>query len=202
MVSLHRVLMGAILLGNALAFAGVDPVSRAVTAALVLILILDMRRSPAVPRVHTACAVALGVLIFIQLIPVPEVIRRLLQPGYVEVMPSGWAALSHAPWSTVQVAASSVVAVGIGPCVRVLSLGQSKLLLKAELRGLPTAVCFLRAKGNRLYAGDAYESVHIVKFSPADLTLTTFADDTVRACSIDALLRCGVVIRQERELCT
>jgi len=36
MVTLHRVLMGVLLLGNAVAFAGVDPPVRAVTAALVL----------------------------------------------------------------------------------------------------------------------------------------------------------------------
>jgi len=33
MVSAHRVLMGVLLVGNAIAFAGVDPVTRAATAS-------------------------------------------------------------------------------------------------------------------------------------------------------------------------
>ena len=45
MVATHRVLMGVLMLGNAVAFAGVDPISRAVTAALVVALMLSARRT-------------------------------------------------------------------------------------------------------------------------------------------------------------
>ena len=52
MFPMHRVLMGVVLLGNAVAFAGVDPVSRAITALLVVVLLAGMHRTPDVPRIH------------------------------------------------------------------------------------------------------------------------------------------------------
>jgi len=76
-----------------------------------------------------------------------------------------------------------LLAVGIGSTVRILALGQAKMLIKAELKNLPTSVAFLRANGNRLYAGDVHESIHMLKFSPSDLGLSLFADDSIpRLC--------------------
>jgi splicing factor 3B subunit 3 len=77
-----------------------------------------------------------------------------------------------------------LLAVGVGASVKVLSLGQSKLLLKAELsRAVPTQVCWLKAHGQRVYCGDARESITILRFSHHDLSLQSFADDSVpRAC--------------------
>jgi len=113
MVSSHRVLMGVLLIGNTIAFAGVDPISRAVTAGIVVVIIATMPKTPEVPVVHRWCAAGLGALAVAQLVPLPETARSLLQPGYAEVLTGGWSSLSLAPWSTVQVATSFVVAAGV-----------------------------------------------------------------------------------------
>lgn len=113
MLSIHRVLLAVLLVGNAVAFAGVDPPTRLVTAAIVLALMIDLRRVPEVPWVVRAAAWAFLVLVVVQLLPLPEALRRLAQPGFSEVTADGWACLSLAPWSTIQVAASAVVLGGI-----------------------------------------------------------------------------------------
>jgi O-antigen ligase len=113
MYSLHRVLLVLLLVGNAIAFAGVDPPAKLATAAIVLVLMIDLRRVPTVPPVVRAAVWGFLILVVVQLLPLPEALRRLLQPGFAEVMPVGWAPLSLAPWATVQVAASAVVVAGI-----------------------------------------------------------------------------------------
>ena len=63
MVPVHRLVMGVLLLGNAIAFAGVDPISRAVTAVLLVIVlavagVLASTRLPAISeRFSTLLAV-------------------------------------------------------------------------------------------------------------------------------------------------
>ena len=86
MFPIHRILVGVILIGNTIAFAGVDPISRAVTAGLAVLLVLFMAKTPVVPRVHLWCAIALGALAVFQLISMPEGLRSRLQAGYVEVL--------------------------------------------------------------------------------------------------------------------
>lgn len=113
MVAVHRVLLGVLLIGNAIAFAGVDQATRAVTAALVLAMVASSRRLPAVPAMYRWCAVAFAALVVLQLTPLPETLRHLLQPGFAHVLPAGWAPLSLAPWSTVQVAVSVAIAAWI-----------------------------------------------------------------------------------------
>ena len=74
---------------------------------------IDLRRVPEVPL---WCARPPGrflILAGVQLLPLPQGLRRLVQPGFAEVMATGWAPLSLAPWSTIQVVASTVVAAGI-----------------------------------------------------------------------------------------
>jgi hypothetical protein len=110
---LHRVLLALVLIGNAIGFAGVDPVSRLLTTCIVLLLMLDMRKMPRLPRLHRYTGAALAVLVALQLLPLPFALRKLLQPGFVEMMHPGWAPLSLAPWSTLQAAASLVVVLGI-----------------------------------------------------------------------------------------
>jgi hypothetical protein len=147
---LHRFLVAVLLLGNAVAFAGVDPLSRVATAALVVALLVGTRRLPVVPAVHRWAALGLAVLVTAQLVPWPEALRRLLQPGYAEVMKEGWAPLSLAPWSTVQVAASVVVAGG-------LALGCARMA--AARSGLPVLLGLLVATCATLsilgFAGEA-----------------------------------------------
>ena len=113
MFSLHRVLIAVLLVGHAGVFAGVDSPTKLLSAAIVLVLMIDLRRVPEIPSVVRAAACSFLVLVVIQLLPLPEGLRRLLQPGFAEVMAAGWAPLSLAPWSTIQVAASAMVVAGI-----------------------------------------------------------------------------------------
>jgi O-antigen ligase len=134
MISLHRVVLAVLLVGNAVVFAGVDPVTKLVTAILVCILMVDLRSVPAVPRpFHIAAWLFLG-LAAVQMIPLPEVLRRVVQPGFADVMASGWRPLSLAPWSTLQVVASMVVVAGIA---------LTATRMAATRSGLPTLLVFL-----------------------------------------------------------
>ena len=138
MVSLHRLALGVILLGNAVAFAGVDPPIRLATAAVVLLLMLDLKRVPDVPRLHRLAGFIVAALILIQLAPLPEVVRRLIQPGFVDVMASGWYPLSLAPWATIHVAASAVIVVGIALTAARIGVTRS---------GLPVLLALIAATG-------------------------------------------------------
>lgn len=113
MPTLHRALLAVLLVGNTLAFAGVDPLTRLATAAIVVVLMIDLRTLPAVPAPARWAGLGCGALAVLQLVPLPEFLRRLVQPGYAEVFLHGWAPLSLAPWATVQTAASIVVAGGV-----------------------------------------------------------------------------------------
>ncbi len=113
MYSAHRILLATLLVGNAVVFAGVDSPTKLVSAAIVLVLMIDLRRVPETPSVMRAAAWSFLILAVVQLLPLPEGLRRLLQPGFAEVMIGGWAPLSLAPWSTIQVVASMVVLAGI-----------------------------------------------------------------------------------------
>jgi len=112
-VALHRAVLAALLVGNAIAFAGVDPVTRLVSAVLVLILVFDLRTIPVVPKTARLAAWGFFGLAVCQLAPLPEALRRLLQPGFAEVFAPGWDSLSLAPWPTVQVVASVVIMAGV-----------------------------------------------------------------------------------------
>jgi len=134
MISLHRVVLAVLLVGNAVVFAGVDPVTKLVTAILVCALMVDLRSVPAVPKpFHIAAWLFLG-LAAVQLMPLPEVLRRVVQPGFADVMASGWRPLSLAPWSSVQVVASMVVAAGIALAAARMATTRS---------GLPTLLAIL-----------------------------------------------------------
>jgi len=113
MVLFHRMLIAVVLVANTIAFAGVDPPSRLITAVLVLALAIDLRRLPEIPRLHIFAAVVLAVLVLAQLVPLPAALRQLLQPGMAEVMHPGWAPLSLAPWASLQAASSLIVFVGL-----------------------------------------------------------------------------------------
>ena len=68
---------------------------------------------------------------------------------------------------------------GIGPAVRILDLGKKRLLRKCEYASLPTDVATLATTGYRIYAGDARESVHFMKYKKAENKLYVFADDSI-----------------------
>ena len=148
MISRHRLAFGIILLGNAVAFAGVDPPTRLVTAVVVLLLILDLRRIPDVPRLHRLAGFIVASLVLVQLMPLPEMVRRVVEPGFAEVMASGWAPLSLAPWATLQAAASGVVVVGIALTAARIATTRSGLpVLLALLAGTGVLVAVLGLAG-------------------------------------------------------
>ncbi len=136
--NLHRWLLLVLLLGNAIAFAGVDPVTRLVTAALAVILVLDLRRFPDVPNQFTLVGLGFAVLVAIQLVPLPAVLRRLLQPGLREVMTAGLAPLTVAPWATLVSVAGMVIA---------LALAVTAARMASTRSGLPTLLTLLAATG-------------------------------------------------------
>ncbi len=110
----HRWAFAAILLGNAVAFAGVDPPARAFTALCVLALVIDLRDTlPGVPRAFRIAGAILGGTVLLQLVPLPAAVRNLLQPGLEGLTPAGWFPLSVAPWATMETAAMWVLALGI-----------------------------------------------------------------------------------------
>jgi O-antigen ligase len=138
MISRHRFALGAILLGNAVVFAGVDPPTRLVTAVVVLLLFADLRRVPTVQRLHRFALFVVAGLIVVQLIPLPFAIRSALQPGFSEVMAGGWTSLSLAPWAALSAAASAVVALGIA---------LTAARVAATRSGLPVLLALLASTG-------------------------------------------------------
>ncbi len=138
MISRHRVAFGVLLLGNAVVFAGVDPPMRLATAAVVLLLVVDLKRVPDVPRLHRLAGFIVASLILLQLVPLPAALRRVLEPGFSDVFAAGWAPLSLAPWATLHAAASAAIVVGIALTAARIAVTRS---------GLPVLLALLAATG-------------------------------------------------------
>lgn len=148
MIPRHRWAFGAILIGNALLFAGVDPPTRLATAVVVLLLVVDLRRLPDVPRLHRLAGFVVASLVVVQLVPLPVGLRRILEPGFAEVMADGWAPLSLAPWATLHAAASAVIAVGIAlTAARMASTRSGLPVLLVLLAGTGVLVAVLGLAG-------------------------------------------------------
>jgi len=166
---LHRLGLGILLLGNTVLFAGLDPPSRAVTAAVVLAMMVDLRRLPSIPSSHRLALTGLAAVVLVQLTPLPLALRQALQPGLAGVLADGWAPLSVAPWSTLETAAGLAVAVGIAvtaarmastrtglPALLGLLAGTAAVLTLLGLvseAGMPDKVMLLRDNTGR---GGAY----------------------------------------------
>jgi hypothetical protein len=140
MPTLHRTLLAVLLVGNTLLFAGVDPLTRFATAAIVVALMVDLRTPPSVPAPARWAAAGCAALAVVQLVPLPEFVRRLVQPGFAEVFSHGWAPLSLAPWATVQTASSIVVVFGIALVAARMAGTRSGL---PTLLGLLAVICGL-----------------------------------------------------------
>lgn len=160
MPALHRILLAALLIGNTLAFAGVDSLTRLVTALVVLVLMIETRTLPAVPAPARWAAAGFAVLFIVQLAPMPAVARRLLQPGFAEVMSPGWSSLSLAPWATLGMGASVVVAGGIALTAMRMASTRSGL---PALLGIVTATCGLLALLGLMGEGGAPEKVLLIR---------------------------------------
>ena len=79
--------------------------------------------------------------------------------------------------------------VGVGRSIRLFDLGKKKLLRKCENKNFPSGIIKLMTNGDRIYAGDASESIHFVKYNPHDNALVIFADDfTPRFVSASCVL--------------
>jgi splicing factor 3B subunit 3 len=68
--------------------------------------------------------------------------------------------------------------IGVGRNLGLYDLGRKQLLRKCEARGLPTLVRTLSTSLDRIFVGDAQESIHFVKYKRAENVLVVFADDT------------------------
>lgn len=142
MFPLHRVLLAVLLVGNTVAFAGVDSVTRLASAIIVLVLLVDLRKVPQLPALARYGALGCVALVVVQLVPLPETLRGLLQPGFVEVLAPGWYSLSLAPWATLKVFSSLVVMAGVVLVAARVAATRSGL---PALLGLLTVVCGLVA---------------------------------------------------------
>ncbi len=160
MYSVHRILLAALLVGNAVVFAGVDSPTKFLSAAIVLVLMIDLRRVPEVPSVVRAAAWSFLILAVVQLLPLPIGLRRLLQPGFAEVMTAGWAPLSLAPWSTIQAAASAVVLAGIALTAARMASTRSGL---PALLGIVAVTCGVMAVLGLAGESGAPENVLLIR---------------------------------------
>lgn len=57
---------------------------------------------------------------------------------------------------------------GIGSTLRVYDMGIKKLLRKHENKSLKQLIVAIRSSGDRIFAADASESVHVLKYRPED----------------------------------
>ena len=142
MFPLHRVLLAVLLVGNTVAFAGVDSVARLLSAVIVFVLVMDLRQLPKIPAAARFGALGFVALVGLQLSPLPEFFRAFLQPGFAEVLAPGWYPLSLAPWATLKVVASIVVMAGVVLVSARIAATRSGLPM---LLGLLTVVCGLVA---------------------------------------------------------
>ena len=81
------------------------------------------------------------------------------------------------PYALCEFSAYGRLLVGVGNVLRVYDLGKKKLLRKCETKGFPTYVQSIKCMGDRVYVGDAAESMHFVKYKRSENALVTFADD-------------------------
>ncbi len=160
MYSVHRILLATLLVGNAVVFAGVDSPTKLLSAAIVLALMIDLRRVPEVPSAVRVAAWSFLILAAVQVLPLPEGLRRWLQPGFAEVMAGGWATLSLAPWSTIQVVASMVVLAGIALTAARMASTRSGLPM---LLGIIAATCGLMAVLGLAGESGAPENVLLIR---------------------------------------
>lgn len=150
-VQILQTLFILILVGNMIAYAGVDPISRLMTAAISLVFAIQLRRLPDLPPAHRAAIWGFGILMAIQLVPLPHFVRATLQPGFAGVLDPGWGSLSLAPWATVQIGASFVVATLIA--FQAARMAQTRsglplLLMAIASTGVVAAVLGLVAEGS------------------------------------------------------
>jgi len=79
------------------------------------------------------------------------------------------------------------VLVGVGRSLRLYDLGRRRLLRKCENNSFPTVIHSLHTSVDRIFVGDAADSVLFAKYRRSHNTITVFADDPI-ARHVTALL--------------
>ncbi len=146
----RRAILAGILIGNAVAFAGVDPPLEAATALLAVLLAADAWDLAGLDRWTLRGGTLLAGLALLQLIPAPAAARALIQPGLAPFTPPGWWTLSVAPWATVEAAAAFVVlAILAVAAARIAATrtGPPFILTLLAATGLLTAILGLATEG-------------------------------------------------------
>ncbi|KAL8439041.1 hypothetical protein Efla_002450 [Eimeria flavescens] len=67
---------------------------------------------------------------------------------------------------------------GVGNRLRLYALGKKRLLRKCEYKNLPSCLVFLRVYGDRIFAGDMSESVHVLKYKVNANLFHVLCDDS------------------------
>lgn len=173
MIPPDRLLFVAVILGNAVAFAGIDPAARAVSAACAVALLASLQRLPQVPATHRLVGWTLAALALLQLTPLPIGVRSLAQPGFAEVMHSGWSPLSLAPWATLSSVSAWIIATALAVYAAHLATTRS---------GLPTLLILIAATGvlgavlGVIAEGGNQNTMLLIRQIPHDNWYGAFAD--------------------------
>ena len=130
-------------------------------------------------------------LVGAQLLFWPEPVRRILQPGFAHVMPAGWASLSLAPWSTVQVAVSVVIAGGVALGAARMAAARSGLPV---LLGLLAGTCAVLAVSGFADEAGAPEKVLLVRDNTGGGVYGPFVNRNHFAQAIELTLPAAVVL--------
>lgn len=67
---------------------------------------------------------------------------------------------------------------GVGNRLRLYALGKKRLLRKCEYKNLPSGLVFIRVYGDRIFAGDLSESIHVLKYKVNANLFHVLCDDT------------------------
>ena len=81
------------------------------------------------------------------------------------------------PYAITQFTAYGKALIGVGNVLRIYDLGKRKLLRKCETKALPTMVQSIHCNGDRVYCGDAADSVFFLKYKRSENVMIPFADD-------------------------
>ncbi|QDZ20127.1 subunit 3 of splicing factor 3B [Chloropicon primus] len=85
--------------------------------------------------------------------------------------------------------------VGVGNALTLYELGKKQLLKKSENRKFPNFIVTIDTAGDRIYCGDAQESVHFCRYRWEDNLIHIYADDTIpRYMTASAVLDYNTVL--------
>lgn len=65
--------------------------------------------------------------------------------------------------------------IGVGRSLRMYEIGRKKLLLKAEIKNLPSCVNQIKTIGKKIYVTSVADSFHLFKYIPEEKTFYDIA---------------------------